>query len=289
MRFSEDKLAQLTCTDGTPRTIHIWQDANPQAVILAIHGGMAHAGDYVTPALYFRPHGMATVSFDMHGHDGKQRVDIPGFETFLADAALMLQWVRQTYPGLPIFIMGHSMGALIATHLALGRFANETDIKGFVLSSPYYVNAVKVPKIMLALSGVLAKLFPTAKVPMEAVTDLLTHDKDITARHYADEKDNIRASEASFRFATSLLGAQAALAGGLNAVKHPVFAVVAGDDKLANAQASQTLLATINPSQLEFHNYPKNFHENFNELNRDTIFANILTWMRKQAPALIKQ
>lgn len=284
MRFSEDKLAPLTCTDGVQRSIHIWQDQNPKAVILAIHGGMAHAGDYVTPALYFRPHGIATVSFDMHGHDGKKRVDIPGFETFLADAALMLQWTKANYPGLPIFIMGHSMGSLIATHLGLGRFANDTDIKGFILSSPYYVNAVKVPKIMLALSGVLAKLFPTAKVPMEAVTDLLTHDKTITARHYADEKDNTRASEASFRFATSLLGAQAALGSNLGGFKHPVFAVVAGDDKLANAKASQTMLASINPAQLEFHYYPHNYHENFNEVNRDTIFAHILTWMRKQSP-----
>lgn len=286
MRFSEDKLAQLTCTDGTPRTVHIWQPPNPHAVILAIHGGMAHAGDYVTPALYFRPHGIATVSFDMHGHDGKKRVDIPDFETFLADAALMLQWTRANYPGLPIFIMGHSMGALIATHLELGRFANDTDIKGFVLSSPYYVNAVKIPKIMLALSGVLSKLFPTAKVPMEAVTHLLTHDQDITARHYADEKDNVRASEASFRFASSLLGAQAALGGNLSGFKHPVFAVVAGDDKLANAQSSQTMLASINPARLEFHYYPHNYHENFNEVNRDTIFANILTWMRKQAASV---
>lgn len=286
MRFSEDKLAQLTCTDGTPRTIHIWQPPQPQAVILAIHGGMAHAGDYVTPALYFRPQGIATVSFDMHGHDGKKRVDIPGFETFLADVTLLLQWVKSTYPGLPIFVMGHSMGGLIATHLALGRFAADSDIKGFILSSPYYVNAVKIPKIMLALSGFLAALFPTAKVPMEAVTDLLTHDKDITARHYADEKDDTRASEASFRFATSLLGAQAALVGDLSGFKHPVFAVVAGDDKLANAQASQTMLATIAPAKLEFHYYPHNYHENFNEVNRDTIFANILTWMRKQASSL---
>lgn len=286
MRFSEDKLAALTCSDGVQRPIHVWQPENTKAVILAIHGGMAHAGDYVTPALYFRPHGVATVSFDMHGHDGKKRVDIPGFETFLADVALLLQWAKDQYPALPIFIMGHSMGGLIATHLALGRFAQDTDIKGFILSSPYYVNAVKVPKIMLALSGVLAALFPTAKVPMEAVTDLLTHDKDITARHYADEKDNIRASEASFRFATSLLGAQAQLAGNLSGVKHPVFAVVAGDDKLANAQASQTMLATINPALLEFHYYPKNFHENFNEVNRETIFGNILTWMRKQVSSL---
>lgn len=286
MRFSEDKLDQLTCSDGVQRTIHIWQPDAPRAVILAIHGGMAHGGDYVTPALYFRPQGFATVSFDMHGHDKKKRVDIPGFDTFLDDLALMLAWVKAHYPGLPVFIMGHSMGALIATHLALGRFANDTDIKGFILSSPYYVNAVKVPKIMLALSGVLAALFPTAKVPMEAVTDQLTHDQAITARHHADELDNVRASQASFRFASSLLGAQSALGGNLSGFRHPVFAVVAGDDKLANAQAAQTMLATIDSALLEFHYYPQNFHENFNEVNRETIFSNILTWMRKQAPTI---
>lgn len=286
MRFSEDQLAALTCSDGVQRPIHIWQPEQPRAVVLAIHGGMAHGGDYVTPALALRPHGIATVSFDMHGHDGKKRVDIPAFDTFLDDMARMLQWTQERYPGLPIFVMGHSMGGLIATHLALGRFQSDSSIRGFILSSPYYVNAVKVPKVMLALSGVLAALFPTAKVPMEAVTEVLTHDATITARHYADEKDQIRASEASFRFATALLGAQAALGGNLSGIRHPVFAVVAGDDKLANPQASQTMLATIDPALLEFHYYPKNFHENFNELNRDTIFANILTWMRKQAPGL---
>lgn len=45
-------------------------------------------------------------------------------------------------------------------------------------------------------------------------------------------------------------------------------------------------LATINPALLEFHYYPKNFHENFNEVNRETIFGNILTWMRKQVSSL---
>lgn len=195
---------------------------------MAIHGGMAHGGDFVTLALYFRPHGIATVSFDMHGHDGKRRVDVPGFQTFLADIVLFLDWVKSIYPGLPIFVMGHSMGALIATHLELGSLGDDKDIKGVILGSPYYANAVKVPKIMLAFSGVLAALIPTAKVPMEAVTSQLTHDATITARHHTDEKDQIRASEASFRFATSLLKAQAALADGLGAWKHPVFAVVAG-------------------------------------------------------------
>lgn len=143
MRFSEDRLASFRCGPGLERRIHVWEPAWPRAVILAIHGGMAHGGDYVTPALYFRRHGIATVAYDLCGHQDARRVDIPGFHVFLDDSVRFLAWVKHNYPGLPIYVMGHSMGALIATHLGLGHFAGDPDIKGFILSSPYYVNAIK--------------------------------------------------------------------------------------------------------------------------------------------------
>ena len=285
MRFSEDKLATLLCSDHVKRPIHIWAPKDPKAVILAIHGGMAHAGDYVTPALYFKEHGIATVSFDMCGHDSKKRVDIPGFNNFLDDMALFLKWVKSTYPGLPIFVMGHSMGALIATHLELGRFAKDRDIKGLIVSSPYYVNAIKVPQILQTFSRTLAKILPTMKVPLEHLTHLLTHDAAITARHLADERDNVRATEVSFRFAASLMKAQEDLPASFDKWAHPVFAVVAGDDKLAEAHGAKALLHTIPKGLMEYHHYPDNYHENFNELNRNKIFADILVWMGKLLPA----
>ena len=284
MRFSEDRLDSLRCSDGVTRPLHIWAPQQPRAVFLAIHGGLAHAGDYVTPALYFRAHGVATVALDMVGHDGKRRVDIPGFDSFLQDAVLTLRWIEQAYPGLPVFVLGHSMGALIATHLERGLFAQEPAVKGYVLSSPYYVNAVKVPALLVALSGVLARLFPRAKVPMESLTPLLTHDAAITARHYTDERDGIRATEASFRFANALLGAQAALGPSLARWSHPLFAVVAGDDRLADAKAGQALLKTIAPALLTYRFEPKNFHENFNESNRERIFEAIQAWLEQQLP-----
>jgi len=286
MRFSEDRLARLKCSDKVERAIHIWEPAQPRAVILAIHGGMAHAGDYVTPALWFREQGIATVSYDMCGHDGKKRVDIPGFHSFLDDGVLFLQWVKRNYPGLPVFVMGHSMGALIATHLGLDRMARDVSIKGFILSSPYYVNAIKVPAVLIKLSSVLARLFPTAKVPLESLTHVLTHDTAITKRHYEDEKDNIRATEVSFRFAKALQSAQEGLAERMPAWRYPMFAVVAGDDKLADASASEAMLKSIDPSLLEYHFYPENYHENFNELNRGKIFADILRWMEQGLGAI---
>ncbi|MYM66089.1 alpha/beta fold hydrolase [Pseudoduganella sp. FT55W] len=282
MRFSEDRLTEFAAGQGARRRVHVWEPAAPRAVILAIHGGMAHGGDYVTPALYFRQHGIATVAYDLCGHQDARRVDIPGFDVFLDDSQLFLQWVKQQYPGLPIYVMGHSMGALIATHLGLGHFAGEAAIKGYIMSSPYYVNAIKVSPMLLALAGVLGALAPRMKVPLESLTHQLTHDSSITARHYDDERDAIRATEITVRFGNALTKAQQGLAARMPSWTQPLFAVVAGADQLADADAGEALLKSVPPHLLTYQRHPQNFHENFNELNREQIFADILRWMPAQ-------
>jgi alpha-beta hydrolase superfamily lysophospholipase len=281
MRFSEDRLSEFSAGQGVQRRVHVWEPAAPRAVILAIHGGMAHGGDYVTPALYFRQHGIATVAYDLCGHQDARRVDIPGFATFLDDSLLFLQWVKQQYPDLPIYVMGHSMGALIATHLGLGHFAGEAAIKGYILSSPYYVNAIKVSPLLLALAGVLEALAPRMKVPLASLTDQLTHDSVITARHHDDERDGIRATEITVRFGNALTKAQQGLAARMPSWNAPLFAVVAGADQLADADAAEAMLKSVPASLLTYQRYPQNFHENFNELNREQIFADILAWMAR--------
>lgn len=278
-RFGEDLLTSFRAAHGVERRLHVWQPAAPRAVILAIHGGMAHGGDYGTPALWFRQHGIATVAPDLCGHQDARRVDIPSFQVFLDDCALLLQWVKQRYPGLPVYVMGHSMGALIATHLGLGAFAGDAAVKGYILSSPFYVNAIKVSPLLLALSGVLGALAPRMKVPLASLTDQLTHDSAITARHHQDERDGIRASEITVRFGNALTAAQQGLAARMPAWSQPLFAVVAGDDQLADADAAEAMLRSVPAALLTYQRHPRNYHENFNELNRERIYADILAWM----------
>jgi len=286
MRFSEDRLARFKGRDGAERTIHIWEPSQPRAVIMAFHGALAHAGDYVMAGLYFRGHDIAVVGYDQCGHDGKRRADIPDFDIFLDDAELFLQWVKKNYPGLPIFIMGHSMGGLIATKFGLERLKRgEDDVKGFILSSPYYVNAVKISPVLQKMSGVLAKLVPTMKVPVASFTDVLTHDPAITARHHVDEQDAVRASELTVRFGHALSEAQKGLASQIPAWRMPLYAVVAGDDKLADSAAAETMLKTIGGDLLRYRYEARNYHENFNETNRADIFADILGWMQPRIAA----
>ena len=262
------------------RPIRIWQAGTTKAVLLGIHGGMSHSGDYETVGSFFRQHEVTTISFDLHGHGTRQLIDIPSFEVFTDDVVDMLEWVRQHYPTTPLFIVGHSMGALIATHLALSNKLAPYSVSGIVLSSPYYANAIPVPAWMIPLSRWLSRLLPTAKVPMEDLTPWLTHDREITERHVADSLLQRRGSFASMRFGRCLLDAQAALHNDLSGWRLPVFAVVAGDDRLADASVSLAMLRTIPPQLLDLHEFTQNFHENFNEINRDAIFAAMLTWMR---------
>jgi len=281
-RFSEDALDSLRCSDGVNRKIHIWGPTKPKGVFLAVHGGLAHAGDWVTPALHFKKKGWATVSFDMHGHTGAKRVDIPSFKIFLDDMQLFLQWVKVKYPKKPIVFLTHSMGALITAHFVLERLPHgDPQVKGYIMSSPYFGNAVKVPKILVALSKPMAAILPKMKVPAPPLTDSLTHDADITARHYADEKDLIRATESSIRFGNSLLSAHAALAKTMHRWNQPVFMIVAGEDRLADVKVTEALAQQISPKLVRYDLHPQNFHENFNELNRTKIFKDIEDWMKK--------
>jgi lysophospholipase len=278
MRFYEDRIEKLTCSDGVQRPIHIWEPAKPRAIFLTVHGGMDHGGNYYLPALYLKKKGFATVAHDQHGHDMKRKVYIPRFEVFLDDLELMLEWVRVEYPGVPIFILSHSMGGLITTHFGIRRFKGDPLVHGFITSSPYYVNAIKTPKVMERLAGILSWLAPRMAVPIEDFVAHVTHDETIYKRHLEDRRDGIMAGKATARFAWELLKAQAWVPDHISAWNHPLLMIVAGDDKLADSAATDELLKLIKPEYLTEIRYPDNYHENFNEINREEIFARMVEW-----------
>ena len=115
-------------------------------------------------------------------------------------------------------------------------------------------------------------------VPIEDILLNCTHDMEIYNRYRQDEKDGIMANKASARFASELLKAQAWIPDHIAKWNYPLLAIVAGDDKVADAPAARKLLKEIDPGLVTELYYPDNYHENFNELNREEVCARIVEW-----------
>lgn len=126
------------------RKLHIyrWKDNNkePKAVVVAVHGTTQHAGSFSTLAQHLAGQGYIFIGLDLRGHGERfykafagqpnHRVD---YLKSADDLGSLLKKVRATYPGLPVFCLGESVGAAVTTH-CLGKYKDLTD--GVILCSP---------------------------------------------------------------------------------------------------------------------------------------------------------
>ena len=173
------------------------------------------------------------------------------------------------------------MGGSIATLFCIEKLKDKRDIIGVIMSSPYFGNAVKVPGIMIALSGILAKLIPNVKLPAEDLTPNLTHDEEIYDRHRKDEETGIRGTIPTIRFGSELLKSQKRINKHIHEWSHQLLIFIAGDDKLADVKTTKEQIAKIAPDLVTQVFYDYNYHENFNEVNRNETFSTMEDWMNK--------
>jgi lysophospholipase len=289
MNFSETKTELFQVDAKTKLLVYEWlPDSEIKAVMIGIHGGMAHGGDWVTPALYFKEKGVATYAPDLRFHgtypayneNGKVFFHINSYDEYVDDLHKLYFWVKERQPQAPIFIISHSNGALIALKYGL-TLAKKTDIKGFIVSSPWLENRVKIPTVMKMIAKIIARIHPTFAVTPPALVDLLTHDKKITARHHQDEEAGLRGTTVSAKLGVESEKTQAWVIDNMKKWEHfPMFAVIAGADLLADPSGSKKALNAIPPNLLTLIVHEKNYHENFNEVNRNETFGAIWKWIQ---------
>lgn len=106
-----------------------------RAVILALHGFNDYSKSFDGPGGYFAGRGVAVYAYDQRGFGATRDPGVwAGGETLAADARAALELLAQAHPGLPVFLMGESMGGAAAI-LALTSGA-PPPVRGAVLSAP---------------------------------------------------------------------------------------------------------------------------------------------------------
>jgi len=113
-----------------------WPETDPRATLIVVHGYAEHSGRYQHVAEYFVERGYVVYALDHRGHGRStgERADVGRFGDFVVDLQTFVGLIREQEPEAGIFMIGHSMGAVIAT-----LFAAEHGelLQGLILSGAY--------------------------------------------------------------------------------------------------------------------------------------------------------
>lgn len=153
---------RITHPDGTGINLHLWPaGGTPRAVMVLQHGFNAHGAHLAWAAEQFASAGFACYAVDLRGRgksDG-ERFFVDDFDKYLSDLQLAFDRARADHPGLPVFLIGHSAGGVIATSYAL---RHESELKGLICHS--FAFRVPAPRLVLNLLQWLSGPFPRLKV-----------------------------------------------------------------------------------------------------------------------------
>lgn len=149
---------RLKTFDGALLGLEVFRAEAPRAAIVAVHGMNDYAGHFRDAASWLSAEAAVTVyAYDQRGFGRSPDVGRwPGAETLALDLESALAAVRRDSPGLPVFVLGHSMGAAVVLTAARAR---PLDADGAILVAPGVWGGGRMPlayRIALNLSASLA-------------------------------------------------------------------------------------------------------------------------------------
>ncbi|XP_023071298.1 monoglyceride lipase isoform X1 [Piliocolobus tephrosceles] len=135
-------LPHLVNADGQYLFCRYWKPTGtPKALIFVSHGAGEHCGRYEELAQMLMGLDLLVFAHDHvgHGQSEGERMVVSDFHVFVRDVLQHVDSMQKDYPGLPVFLLGHSMGGAIAILTAAerpGHFAGMVLISPLVLANP---------------------------------------------------------------------------------------------------------------------------------------------------------
>jgi len=145
--FIEEIETLISSKDGISIFVHAWVPNNPQRILICVQGLGGHGGYYRELACQVALKGIIVVAPDLrgHGHSEGVRGDIDRFDRYVMDVDIAVTWASTMWLGMPIFVLGESMGASIAIqYIARGLYRTHLiPLVGLVFVSPVLSSAIR--------------------------------------------------------------------------------------------------------------------------------------------------
>lgn len=265
--------------DGIGLFRRAWLPAQPRRVLLVVHGYAEHSGRYEGFGAWFASQGFAVHAYDQRGHGRSQgrRCHVQEFAEYLNDLDGFLEIVRAEHPQLPITLVGHSMGGLIATAYLVDR---RPTIESAVTSGAGLALGQGVSRLRIAVARVLRRLMPRFSLGSGLDPSGLSRDP-LVVQAYVDDPLVFRTMTTSL--AAELLSAIPRTVARAAEVSVPLLMLHGEEDPLCPVQGSRDFVEAVTVAGSGLRVYPKLRHEIFNEPEREQVYQDMLDWIERVA------
>ena len=246
----------------------VWDSASATALVVLAHGYAEHSGRYEHVGQALAKAGFATWALDHFGHGQSEgeRAVIGSVESAVADLDSFVDLATAEAPDLPVFLVGHSMGGLIATAYAEDH---QNRLAGLVLSGA-----------ALAANPAILALADMDEIPEMPLAPLVSRDPAVVADY---ESDPLNYTGPFPRKALDALGVIGSVRSRLGELTIPLLVMHGSDDALVPAQAAEDAAAAVSSADVKLHIWPGLFHEIFNEPEKDEVIAEMVSWISQRA------
>jgi alpha-beta hydrolase superfamily lysophospholipase len=276
--------------DGTPLATYRWEPAGPaRGVVQIVHGLGEHVRRYDHLANSLAGAGFVVQGHDTRGHgdtvvDGAEAgvIGAEGWTASIDDVDVLLDRLRTDVPGVPVVLLGHSMGSFAVQQYLVDH---SERVDAVVLSGTAAADLMPALDLdaPLDLSG-----FNAPFEPGRTGYEWLTRDEAQVDVYVADPLCgfgyDVAASKAVYAGACAAADPEK-----VRRIRHdlPIYIVVGDQDPVGNDLAGVHALVeryrSAGLTRVELRVYPGARHEVFNETNRDEVERDLLQWLTRAA------
>jgi acylglycerol lipase len=264
---------------GVKIFVRSWRPAaSPRGVIVISHGFNSHSGQYAWAAQQFVSKGFAVYAADLRGR-GKsegERFLVGKVGEYLGDVDLAVKLAKAREPGLPVFMLGHSAGGVVACTYAL---EHQSELAGLICESFAY--RVPAPDFALDTLSWVGSWAPKLGV-LKLKNKDFTRDQTALATLNADPLiANETQPAATLR---ALWQADKKLQASFPKITLPVLILHGSEDKATVPAGSKFFHDTAGSKDKTLKIYDGHFHDLLADTGKEGVMADIQAWIDGHMP-----
>ena len=263
--------------DGTQINKLEWHIAQPRAHLLFVHGYAEHVGRYGKFGQHLNKYGISFTGYDQRGF-GKSaglKAYVKSFDQLVDDLEEVVHSIDVKEP---LFIMGHSMGGLVAVNYAINR--DISKVKGIISSSGALELDPNLSPILQRLAPIIAFFFP--KLPTEPLDKTyLTRDPDNLDRYMKDPLIYLKGTRA--RTGAEIIKTIKSTSQKFEGVRLPLLVLHGDADRLTMPGGSKSLYENAHSKDKTIKIYPGLYHELVFEPEKEEVMKDISNWIIERA------